>query len=1120
MPVPWFRRPLLPSTIWPLAALPALAVIAALAACLAMGGLLVAPAGAQAHANGAASTPDGNLMLSPQEQALLQRKQVLRVGTDMVDYPPIELFGGAAGYRGISAEYLQRVASRLGLQVELVGFTSWPEVLAALARDEIDLVPSVVATPARQLGMHLSDSYLRGRHYLVVRERDHDIRGAEDLPGRLVAAPRGYAHREMLEQRVPGVRFLDVESPEAAVRAVFAGQADACIGSGVVIRYLLSQLDVSHLAIRGEIDMPPEALTFAVSPGQPELLGLVNRALADVSADEHQAIRARWVASPPEVNARDLLRTIWPYLLSLAGAGVLLFIWNQRLRREVRQRREAEHAAQAARQQLDDMANALPVVVFQRVSGPQRNYYTFVGRGVRELLGCTAEELMRNPELRWRCVHEDDLAWSRARVDEVMRDGLGGSFQFRVRTGGRVRWVESLTTASRQADGSTVFTGAWRDITELAEAQQVARDAAHAKSTFLANMSHEIRTPMNAILGMARLALASGLDARQRNYVQKVERAAKSLLGIINDILDFSKIEAGKLGMESAPFDLEEVLDSLAAVVGLQAEEKGLELMFRMPPEVPTALVGDALRLGQVLVNLGSNAVKFTERGEIVVSVSVVSFGSDLELGFAVRDTGVGMEASQCERLFRPFEQVDSSTSRRHGGTGLGLAISSHLVRQMGGHLTVTSQPGRGSEFRFTARFGLQDGQPAPAPPELAGRRTLVLDDHPGVQGLLAEMAAGLGLEPETPRDGWDVLRRMTLAAQAGTPFELAVLDWKMPGLDGLQCARQIGPAMPVVLLATALNADELRQRLEAEGQARREVLVKPVTPAALRRACLAVLGHATQARPADRQAEHGVPADARVLAGRSVLLVEDNLINQELAVELLTAAGIRVTVADNGQEALERLGRQRFDAVLMDCQMPVMDGYEATRAIRAQPCWEALPVIAMTANAMTSDRDRAFAAGMNDHIAKPVEVGRMFEVLKRWMLPGAAPLPVQTVPVVGGAPDPLGALAGIDVAAGRSAAGGNEQLYRRLLVRFRESQRGFAQQLVQALDADRAHARRLAHDLHSVSGSLGMRALSQAARRLEDAIGGDADPHAALAAVMQQLSPVMDELERVAAVP
>jgi PAS domain S-box-containing protein len=551
----------------------------------------------------------------------------------------------------------------------------------------------------------------------------------------------------------------------------------------------------------------------------------------------------------------------------------------------------------------------------------------------------------------------------------------------------------------RDGDGRThAIGGIALDISELKTAQQAAEAATRAKSDFLANMSHEIRTPMNAILGMAHLALKSGLDVRQHNYVEKIERSARSLLGIINDILDFSKIEAGKLAMEEVDFFLGDVMSGLSNLVGLQAENKGLELLFLEPPDLPTALVGDPLRLSQVLVNLGNNAVKFTERGEVVVSVEQAGRGTDwVELRFSVRDSGVGMTEEQITRLFKPFEQADSSTSRRFGGTGLGLAITHHLVSMMGGRIGVQSVPGQGSTFFFNARFGVQ-ARPAVAPvsshAELRGTRLLVVDDNNTSRHILTSMAASLGMHAEEARDGFDALRATTRAAQAGRPFDIVLVDWRMPGMDGGECARRLlavdGPR-PTVMMATAFGRDGLRQRLDGLGLGIDSILVKPVTPSALFDACAGALGESARADGRSLLRAEALKDHGEQLRGTRVLLVEDNDINQELALELLGDAGIVVTLAEDGQRALQALADSEFDVVLMDCQMPVMDGYEATRVLRRNPHWQNLPVIAMTANAFAHDRELALAAGMNDHIAKPIDVQSMFDTLARWVRRGPA---------------------------------------------------------------------------------------------------------------------------------
>ena len=775
-------------------------------------------------------------------------------------------------------------------------------------------------------------------------------------------------------------------------------------------------------------------------------------------------------------------------------------------------------AAEASRRRLLDIADQAPGIVFEFARDTDGTYSArFVSNGVLEAIGLPRQRITERFANFLDVLEEAEREPLLAALETSAQKGTVLNRTLCVRHAGDDgrRWLLMSALPRRLPDGITLWRGFFTDISEqkrlqaeLSQARDEARAAELTKADFLANMSHEIRTPMNAIIGMTHLALQTRPTGRQLGYLHKIDNAAKSLLGIINDILDFSKIEAGKLAIESVPFSLHEVLDGLTTLIAQRAQDKGLELLFRIDPSLPDGLVGDPLRLGQVLTNFSTNAVKFTEQGEVVVSAEVLERGEDVLLRFAVRDTGIGMDADQRARLFQAFHQADSSTTRRYGGTGLGLSISKQLVELMGGAIGVDSSPGAGSTFWFTLRLGVQaqaEATTAVSATDLAGKRVLVVDDNASAREILVTLARSLQMEASAAASAVEALMALQ-KADGRFPYEVVLLDWKLPVSSGTELARSIrrDPRLrtqPKIIMVTAYGREEVLGELD--GLALDGLLVKPVDRATLLDALQVAYG--------ERVAGNGrsAPEDrAASLRGLSVLLAEDNEVNQEVAVEILHQAGIAVTVASNGREALDRLQAGGFDLVLMDLQMPVLDGLGATVELRRDPRWTNLPVIAMTANVMAADIERCRQAGMQDHIAKPLDVQQLFAVLARWApRPGGAAVPVPAAAPASVYLDEAllpQQLPGIDIPGGIERMGGDPARLRRLLLKFAGNQAQAVPELRAALAAgDTARAQHLAHTLRGVAGSAGAVVVAEAAGRLE----------AALAAGMPAPEPLLDAL-------
>nr|WP_314072664.1 response regulator [uncultured Roseococcus sp.] len=791
------------------------------------------------------------------------------------------------------------------------------------------------------------------------------------------------------------------------------------------------------------------------------------------------------------------------------------------------------------RAQLLALADNLPNGAIYRLELDAVAEYrlTYISAGIEKLIGVPPEKVVANRSAFLNAIHRDDVARYLLEVERSRTSGAVFDCEFRAcKPDGSVIWMR-CRSAPRSAEAGTIWDGIMLDITrerDVAQQLQLAKEAAEAgeraKSDFLATMSHEIRTPMNTVIGMARLVQQTDLSPKQRNYLEKIDVSAKALLGIINDVLDYSKIEAGMLALDFSDFDLDEVLQTVSAVTSTRAEEKGIEIAYAIAPDVPRRLRGDPFRLGQVLTNLVGNAVKFTNIGEIVISADLVPPSPQTQEGemvaFSVRDTGIGIQPEQIGYLFRPFSQAEAQTSRRYGGTGLGLAICHRLVTLMGGRISVESVPGEGSTFRFLLpnRLALlRDHATAQAlrHSALVGARVLIVDDNASAREILSDILREFGMQVNAAASGIEGLHALREGCRLGRPYEIVLMDWRMPGMDGLEVARRIREEehlaqMPAVLMVTAYGREEVLKR--AEELSLQGMLIKPITESVMFNTLIQILRPlapptGAETAPMPRIATGG----GHVLSGRRVLVVDDNALNREVATDFLELAGVIVSTANNGREALESLEQSTFDAVLMDVHMPEMDGLEATRAIRRRSEWASLPIIALTAQARAEDRSIVSDAGMNAHLAKPIDEEALYNVLAHAIAARPAPAPVSPVE----SPEtilehPAAATSRIDLSAIEARFGIRSRRMVRLLDGFlRDFSGAPARCEALAIGDDLTEAAMLTHMLKGSLGYLGADRLGAEAERIEHAARfGEAETvRQALPVFAQELRLLLDEV-------
>ncbi len=893
--------------------------------------------------------------------------------------------------------------------------------------------------------------------------------------------------------------------------------------------------DVMNKITPAEISDPQEVIARAkalsaelgtpITPGFEALVFKASRGIEDIY--DLTYIRKDGSRFPAVVSVtalRDAQNAIIGYLLIGTDNTVRKQIEAERMKLDQRVRDQQFYTRSLIESNIDAIMTTDP-----------QGIITDINKQMEALTGCTRDELIGAPFKNYFT----DPALAEASIKQVLAEGKVTDYELTALSRDGKQTVVSYNASTfydRDRKLQGVFAAA-RDITErnrltveLENAKVVAEKASLSKSDFLSNMSHEIRTPMNSIIGMSHLALKTELTPRQRDYLKKIQGSGQYLLRIINDILDFSKIEAGKVTVEQTGFDLETVLENVASLIVPKTATKGLELVFDVGSDVPDELIGDPLRLGQILINYANNAVKFTETGEIDVVIRIrEQSDQDVLLYCAVRDTGIGITAEQRGQLFQSFQQADTSTTRKYGGTGLGLVISKKLAELMHGEVGVESEFGEGSTFWFTVLLGKGTGarRQRILSSDMQGRRVLVADDNENARTVLKNLLEGLSLVVDEASSGPAALDAVGRAEAQDQAYDIVFLDWQMPGMDGAETLRQLHARplkrLPHMVMVTADGDEEVIKEAEASGL--EDVIIKPVSASVLFNSVTSILGGAPYARREMGDDPSLSEKSLAAIKGAHILLVEDNQLNQEVASELLREAGFIVDLAGNGESAVRKVKEAAYDLVLMDMQMPVMDGITATREIRKLPQFAQLPVVAMTANAMEGDRQRCLDAGMNDHIPKPVEPDDLWRVLQKWVkappapgenaLTASPPDESDNTPARASyfatntslvAPDLL-SLKGIDALQGIRRFGGKADAYRKQLRRFRKHYQGAVDTLQhQIAEKGIAAGEAFCHELKGVCGTLSAKELLTCVAELDVLLKQGKMPEPAQFECLQQL--------------
>ena len=1063
------------------------------------------------------SNQDFNIsqILSENEIKWLSKHREFKLGIDPA-WAPFEFLDEEGGYIGIGSSYIETTEKRLSVTMKPIQGLSWSQVISKAKAGEIDILPSVMQTQARKKYLNFTKPYISLPIIIASRKDAPFINNLSDLSGLKVGVVKDYPTVELLEKDYPDLELILFATLAQGLDELNAGRIDTFVDNHGTITYEMIRKKFSNIKIAALTEYKFE-LSMGVRKDWPEMVNILNKVIDSISDQEHRAIKNKWMAI--EVKLGVDLKTILIWVIPIGG-GILLIVffvlvWNRRLGKEIIERKLI--AAELSK--LTFAIEESPVI---NIITNKEGIIEYVNPKFTEITKYSKEEVIgKTPGILNSGFHSKEFfknVWTTILLGKEWRGEI-----YNKNKHDECQWHSVIIAPITNTDNEiTHFVSMQEDITlrkqnenELQQAKTSAEAATKAKSEFLANMSHEIRTPMNAIMGMTHLALETDLTPKQQDYLKKTHRSATSLLGLINDILDFSKIEAGKMDMESVGFHLDDVLDNVSTLILIKAEEIGLALEFQTPAEIPRFLKGDSLRLGQILINLSNNAVKFTANGKVIIETKLIEETPDkLTLQFAVHDTGIGLTTEQIGKLFKSFSQADSSTTRKFGGTGLGLTISKRLVEMMDGKIWVESEPGKGSSFIFTACFGhgneeeitarsSQKGFDNEALRSIQGAHILLVEDNEINQQVAQEILENAGFIIDIAEDG-----KQAVEAVEKVSYDIVLMDIQMPVMDGYESTKMIrkNPQLKDLPIL-AMSASAMTQDLEyAKAAGMNDHVAKPIDVDGLMKTLLKWIKHKKRDLPKDFS--EGLDKASDESKGAHILLVEDNEINQQVAQEILENAGFIIDIAEDGKQAVEAVEKVSYDIVLMDIQMPVMDGYTATKTIRK---WEfgmgnegkdPIPIIAMTAHAMAGDEDKSLQAGMNGHVAKPIDPDQLFSTLQKWIKPSEKRVQVQQPEISVKDPEAVEKVAeedelpvslpGFDLADGLKRLQGNKKLYRKLLLSFATDYSGAANDIriaLEAKDFERAHS--LVHNIKGLAGNLSATDLQAAAVNLEKLVKG-----------------------------